>query len=453
LAIRAGLLVGVPVIAGTALPAPPGASAERPADSRSATVAAARQRIRHVVFLIKENRSFDMMFGRFPGANGARRGKLCNGGGWTPLRDAPDRTADPAHDFIAGAIGIDGGRMDCFDRIIRGRNRQGYIQFSREDIPDYWALARHFELADRFFSPDYGPTAEEHLWSMAGGTDRMTGMEKPGWQLGHNRVPREFCDDRSERATSFEPWVRPRSPKIMRLEGSVRSVGLVKERYWFLRWPCIRTPSFRTLPDELRAAGITWREYRGQNAQVNPLRMVRHDWRDPGIRSHIRRPPQFARDAAAGRLPAVSWLTPPWGPSDHPPHSICAGESWTVRMLNRLMRGPDWPTTAVVLTWDDFGGFYDHVAPPHPDIYGLGPRVPAIIISPWARPGAVNHRAMSFDSVLNFVEVVFRLPRLPAQRVDRPLGTDRPARANMLSAFDFARKAPVSKLILRPRSC
>ena len=79
------------------------------------------------------------------------------------------------------------------------------------------------------------------------------------------------------------------------------------------------------------------------------------------------------------------------------------------------MRSPEWKSTVVVLTWDDFGGFFDHVPPPHPDLYGLGPRVPAIIVSPWARV-AVNHEQLSFDSVLNFIETIFNVPRLPLQR-------------------------------------
>jgi phospholipase C len=127
------------------------------------------------------------------------------------------------------------------------------------------------------------------------------------------------------------------------------------------------------------------------------------------------------------------------------------GENWTVRMLNAVMAGPDWRHTAVVLTWDDFGGFYDHVPPPHPDIYGLGPRVPAIIISPWARV-TVNHQLMSFDSMLNLVETLFSLPPLPQQRTDSPKRIDVAAANNMLSAFNFE-KEHTPPLILKQRAC
>ena len=98
-------------------------------------------------------------------------------------------------------------------------------------------------------------------------------------------------------------------------------------------------------------------------------------------------PQDYLHDLRAGTLPSVSWLTPPFALSDHPPTSICQGENWTVQYLNALMQSKYWKSTAIVLTWDDFGGFYDHVPPPHVDLYGDGPRVPAIVISPYARPG------------------------------------------------------------------
>ena len=161
-------------------------------------------------------------------------------------------------------------------------------------------------------------------------------------------------------------------------------------------------------------------------------------------------PEQFLADAKAGALPAVSWLTPPLPRSDHPPGSICAGENWTVEYLNALMQSPDWSTTAVVLTWDDFGGFFDHVAPPHPDLYGLGPRVPTIIISPWARV-TVNHEQLSFDSVLNFIETIFNLQPLPLQRTQS--GNDTAAGNDMLSAFNFDKTTPTPRLVLHPRTC
>src|SRR5581483_7705682 len=97
----------------------------------------------------------------------------------------------------------------------------------------------------------------------------------------------------------------------------------------------------------------------------------------------------FISDAEQGRLPAVTWLTPPTKQSDHPPFSMCAGENWTVRQINAVMGSSLWDSTAIVLLWDDFGGFYDHVAPPQTNPYELGPRVPMMVISPFSRAHTV----------------------------------------------------------------
>ena len=422
-----------------------------PTDQTSASdqLQLAREHIKHIVFLIKENRTFDTLFGRFPGADGATSGKTCHGGGRVPLRQAKDSTHDVPHQFINGVIVIDGGRMDCFNQFIHQKpSLAGYVQYSRSQIPNYWAYARHFELADRFFTSVYAPTAQEHMWTMAGSTGGFTGTEEGGSQNGKG-PGRQYCDDPTERSWSFAPGTAQRDRRIMRIENSADSAPNLMN-VWVQRWPCIRNRGFVTLPDELQQRGISWKEYRGWNTWLQPpVRMVAHDWNNAAIRSRITDPDQFLVDAQSGRLPGVSWVTPPYTLSDHPPYSLCSGENWTVRMLNAVMQGPDWGSTAVILTWDDFGGFYDHVPPPHVDIYGLGPRVPAIIVSPWAAPG-ILHETLSFDSVLNLMETVFHVPRLPQQRP--ALGPDDPAGHDMLGAFDFT-KGPRSRLILNERAC
>jgi phospholipase C len=135
---------------------------------------------------------------------------------------------------------------------------------------------------------------------------------------------------------------------------------------------------------------------------------------------------------------------PPAEESDHPEYgALCAGENWTVRTINAIMASPDWAHTAIFLSWDDFGGFYDHVAPPHVDIYGDGPRVPLVVISPYARPGSVFHETSDFSSVLKFMEVRWQLPWLTAR--------DRDAN-DLLGAFDFAQE-PLDPLPLQERAC
>jgi phospholipase C len=400
----------------------------RPKPTDPATVALARQKIQHVVFVIKENRTFDHLFGRFPGADGATTGRTCDGT-TIPLARAKDSTPDAGHSFLDGFRAIDGGRMDCFEDV-------GYNQYLERDIPSYWAYARAFVLADRFFSSIYGPTGVEHLWTFAAQSDRFTDHERPG-QFGTGQ--RDFCDDPSELMWSFQQLTPEQQDAAYRLEerGAAGVPGI--RDLWTLRWPCT---DVRVLPDLLEDAGISWKSYRGDNTFVQPLRMVRHV-RYSAMWKNVVPDTEFVQDIEAGTLPAVSWLTPSFGLSDHPPVSICRGENWLVQQLNALGRSPYWDSTAVIVTWDDFGGFYDHVPPPHLDIYGLGPRVPMILISPYARRGAIDHDVMEFSSVLRFIERIFDLPAL----------AERDRRADdMLSEFDFE-QAPRDPLLLQPRTC
>jgi phospholipase C len=396
--------------------------------SSDQTVTLARTKIKHIVFVIKENRTFDTMFGRFPGADGVTQGTTCDGR-TIPLRRATDRVGDEGHSFFDGITAVNGGRMDCFAH-------GGYVQYRQQDIPHYWAYARRYTLADRFFSSIYGPTGVEHLWTFASQSDRFIDHERPG-QFGSDH--REFCDDPLETALAFRQMARQEQERVFQAENE-GAQGLTQVRASLTsRWPCF---DVKVLPDLLQQHGISWKDYRGANPFVQPLRMVRHV-RFSKMYSNVVDPTQFLQDVKARQLPSVSWLTPPFVVSDHPPTSICAGENWFVTEMNGLMRSPYWSSTAVILTWDDFGGFYDHVQPPHVDLYGLGPRVPAIVISPWAKPGYIDHDTMEFASVLRFIETIFGLPPL----------TSRDANTNdMLDAFDFT-SPPRQPLILDKRTC
>jgi len=408
-----------PADAGTVSPVAP---------SDPATVAAARSKIKHIVFLIKENRTFDNYFGRYPGADGATTGRTCDGQ-TIPLATAPDRGFAAGHSFTDGITAVDGGKMDCFNSV-------GYVQFSQRQIPDYWKYAQTFALADHFFSSVYGPTGIEHLWTYAAQSDRFVDHERPG-QMGIGR--RQYCDDPLETAFSFRQLTRAQQQQVYDLENQGAQGAAQVTSYWTQRWPCT---NIRVLPDNLQAAGVTWKAYHGQNEWAQPLRMVRHV-RFSSMWKHVVPPEQLYRDIGAGQLPQVSWVTPPFSMSEHPPQSVCEGENWTVHLVDALMQSPDWNSTAIVITWDDFGGFYDHVPPPHVDMYGLGPRVPALIISPYAKRGYVDHTPYEFASVLRFIETVFDVPPL----------TSRDANASdMLDAFDFSQK-PIAPLILPQEDC
>jgi phospholipase C len=422
---------GSPPEEGGASPSEPGpepVSLPEPDPTTPATLAMARDKIEHVVFIIKENRTFDHLFGTFPGADGFTTGETC-GGRTIELARTSDKTPDAGHSFTDGITAINGGRMNCFEQ-------HGYNQYLERDIPNYWAYAREFVLADNFFSSIYGPTGIEHLWTFAAQSDRFTDHERPG-QFATGQ--REFCDDPFELMWSFKQLSPDQVEEAFRLEEQGGSGVLTLRRLWTLRWPCT---DVKVLPDLIEGAGLTWKEYRGDNSFVQPLRIVRHV-RFSDMWKNVVSDDRFITDLRNGELPAVSWLTPSFGLSDHPPASICKGENWLVEQLNALGRSEFWDSTAVVLTWDDYGGFYDHVPPPHVDIYGLGPRVPAIVISPYARRGVVDHDLMEFASVLRLIEQVFELPALN----ERDAGS-----ADMLSTFDFTQQ-PRPPLLLEPRTC
>ncbi len=389
-----------------------------------------------MIFLVKENRTFDTLFGGFPGADGTTRGKLCDGK-TIPLAHAHDDSPGPSHNFTDGITAIDGGKMDCFNELVDGRQLQGYVQYQHDQIPNYWSYARHFTLADHFFSGIYGPTLVEHLDIVAASTGRFIDNERPTqWGSGG---PAGYCDDPAERIDSFRMLSPAQKQQAYRLEQQANVAALQRD-FIVPRWPCM---NLRILPDELQKAGVSWKYYMSPEPFFDVMRMIRHVrygpmWNDVVSES------TFLPDLRSGRLPAVSWLLPPIQVSDHPAYaSLCAGENWTVSILNAIMRSPDWRHTAVVLTWDDFGGFYDHVPPPHEDLYGFGPRVPAIVISPWAKRGFIDRETMSFDSVLRLIETIFRVPPL----------TKRDATAiDMLDAFDFHQR-PIPPLILQQRDC
>lgn len=410
-----------------------------PTDASAHQLRLARTHIEHVVFVIKENRTFDTLFGRFPGADGATTGFTCDGTE-VPLTRAADDAPGPDHSFQGGLRAIHGGQMNCFSELNGGAQLQSYVQYWREDLPAYWALAEHFGLADRFFSSVYGPTGIEHLYTIAATTDRFTDHERAGaeGQYGDNGIPREFCEDPTERAFSFKRLSPAQVEEAFRIEeGS--TPGLLNP-YWTERWPCIDVP---TLPDRLSAKGVPWKYYVGQNDYVKTMKWIRHIRYGPDYRRVVD-DSRFLHDLAAGDLPAVSWVVPDVAESDHPAAgSICRGENWTVELVNALQQSPEWKRTLVVVTWDDFGGFYDHVPPPHVDLYGFGPRVPTIVISPWARSGYIEHQTLEFASVLKTIEEIWDVAPL----TDR----DRSA-ADLLTMLDFEQQ-PTPPLLLEPRSC
>jgi len=379
--------------------------------------------IQHVVFIIKENRSFDQYFGQFPGANGATTGVISTGA-TIPLSHTSDQTThDIDHGWASAVEAINGGKMNQFD-LIPGGNQDGdylsYSQMGQADLPNYWTYATNFVLADNMFSSLQGPTFPNHLYIMAGQSANVISNPKY-FNKGSNVWMNWGCDAESQ-------------VRVTTLNSANKQVNV---------FPCF---DITTVADELESAGVTWRYYAPpqgvsgyQYSILNAINHIRNSdlWSERVVNNS-----QFITDAMNGNLPQVSWVVTGPG-SEHPPTSTCFGEDTTVSQVNAIMQGADWPTTAIFLAWDDFGGFYDHVPPPVEDKFGLGPRVPLIIISPYAKTGYISHTQYEFASILRFIEDRFGLPAL----------TERDSSANgPEDSFDFT-QSPRAPLVLQPRSC
>ncbi len=375
----------------------------------------AQNPIRHIVFIVKENRSFDHYFGKFPGADGEGYGDT-HTGQVIPLSRAPDRIYyHLGYTNEKTLLGMNGGKMNQFD--LTAPDLIAYTQYDEADIPNYWAYARNFVLADHAFESAHGPSFANRLFTIA--AQAGAAIENPDGPAAYLTWG---CDtDQYTQVYSLD------------LRGYLRQ-----------QRPCY---DFPTLADRLTGRGLSWRYYGPLESETgykwNSFNAIDHIRNSEAWAANVVPEEQFEADALAGALPTMSWLTPTYPNTEHPPESVCVGENWTVRQINAVMSGPLWDQTAIFITWDDFGGFYDHVPPPEVDRYGLGPRVPMLIISPYARAGTVVSTVYEFSSVLAFAETVFGLR--PLTRRDRNA-------SNMFDSFDF-QQTPLSPLILQERGC
>ncbi len=335
--------------------------------------------IEHVVLMVKENHTFDNYFGLFEGANGFS------------LPHAINPHADLPHSRDVALAEFNDGKMDGFTSNAKS-------QYYEADIPHYWAYADNFALCDNFFSSVLGPSFPNHLYMIAaqsGGIidEPMGADERWGWDANANaRVA--FLDENGKRS---------------------------------YRYPGI---DIKTVGDILEEKGRTWKYYTSRRIESgelwSPYKAIKHIYNTAKFNEHVVDNEEFERDISNDDLPDMSWLLPSFDLSEHPGKDISAGEAWSVRMINSLMSSRAWNTTALFMVWDDYGGWYDHVPPPQIDRFGLGFRVPCIVISPYVK-NEVSHVQYDFTSILKFVETLFGLPSL----------TERDKSANdMMCMFD-----------------
>jgi phospholipase C len=374
--------------------------------------------IKHVVVIIQENRTFNNIFAGFKGADSSMYGYTHNGTK-VRLRAMSFKGPDIYHEWKNAMTDWNGGRMDGFDEdqftdgAPAGTYPYAYLQ--RSLVAPYWTMAREYVLADRMFPTMFGPTFTAHLDLIASTTNLTSGEAEVD---GPTAQP-WGCDAPSGTTTFLL------NPQRVESGGGP--------------FPCFT--QYNTMAQTLDAAGVSWKYY---SPTVNiaggrlwspfaAIRQVRYssDWNKV-----ISPQTRVLSDAANGALAQVSWVTPDLADSDHAGSQSDKGPSWVAGVVNAIGESRYWNSTAIVVLWDDWGGWYDNLAPPQLDFVGLGIRVPCIVISPYARAAYVSHTQYEFGSILKFIEEAFHASALgPASRGY----TD--SRSNSLAdSFDFKQK-------------
>jgi len=437
-----------------------------PAPAVVSTSTAGIHKIQHVVIIMQENRSFDDYFGTYPGADGfpTQNGQISvcipdpkQGHCVSPYHNPLDVNAGGPHSVTDSAKDIDGGKMDGFviqaeaahdciptllAQCIYDQNHpdvMGYID--GQEIPNYWAYAQNFVLNDHMFAPIASWSLPAHLFLVSEWSAKCSQRDNPASCVNAPQAPDQ-------------------TPDFSLLRGDKN----------------IQPPNYAwtDLTYLFHAHDVTWKYYvangtepdcendaqvcqpKPQNAGTpgiwNPLAWFTTVRQDDQL-GNIVPLDTFYADAKAGTLPSVAWLAPNSVTSEHAPARISDGQTYVTGAINAIMQSPDWDSTAIFLSWDDWGGFYDHVVPPTVDVNGYGMRVPSLVISPYARKGYIDHQVLSHDAYAKFIEDDFlggaRLdPQTDGRPDPRPDVRDNlPQLGNLAADFDFS-QPPRPPLIL-----
>ncbi|HVA34164.1 MAG TPA: alkaline phosphatase family protein [Candidatus Baltobacteraceae bacterium] len=353
-----------------------------------------RTPIQHVVVVVQENRSYDNLFATFPGGDGTTTGKTPTG--TIPLKKSPlVSRLTPTNDYPQCQRDYDKGKMDGFYTVPVENNpgRYVYRYVDPAKIVPYWTLAKDYVLADHMFQTQCSSSFTAHQDLIAAGTPI--------------NATEDVIDDPNN-----QPWACP-APT-----GTVTSLISKKAGYLFEQgpFPCL---GYSTLRDSLDAKHVSWKYYvpqlgSGFDGNIwNAFAAIKAVYNTAEYRANVVSPEtQVFSDITNGKLANVTWVIPDFTNSDHPGANSDTGPSWVAQVVNAIGQSQYWNSTAIVVVWDDWGGWYDHVPPPQYGMGELGFRVPMIAISPYARAGYVSHKQYEFGSIVKFIETTFGLPSL-----------------------------------------
>ena len=426
-------------------------------NSTSYTIDPNIHKIKHIIVIMQENRSFDSYFGTYPGADGLPanacvpdpRSKQCV----QPYHDTADLNHGGPHAAASASADINSGKLNGFIAQAEGGKIKGCITNPNDpactgangksdttdvmgyhtaaEIPNYWSYAQHYVLQDHMFEPNASWSLPSHLF--------MTS----GWSA--------IC-------SSSDPMSCNNS-----LDNTRNGKNVANNDY-----------AWTDLTYLLHKNNVSWGYYLSNGSQPdcaddqelctagtqtvkvpsiwNPLPQFDTVKQDNQL-SNIQEVSNYYAAVKSGNLPAVSWIVPNGKVSEHPPALVSVGQAYVTSIINAAMQGPDWNSTAIFLSWDDWGGFYDHVTPPTVDENGYGLRVPGLVISPYAKQGYIDKQTLSFDAYLKFIEDDFlggaRIdPKTDGRPDPRPTVRENVSiLGNLINDFDFS-QSPRPSMVL-----
>jgi phospholipase C len=379
-------------------------------------------KIKHVVIIFQENRTVDNLFNGLKGADTVQSGLDSTGQHVKLASELLTAPYDVDHEHKAVVVAYDDGHMDGFNLLQSNcgaghkqcppKDARPYAYVPRREVGPYFAMATQYAFADRMFQSNAGPSFPSHQYILSGTStisknSRLRAADNP---MTAEQAFTGGCDS-------------PKGSLVLLID---EGGGENHEAY-----PCFDRPA---LPDLIEAKSLSWRYYQAQpGADLwNGPDAIRHIRNSSDYSRHVVMPPsQIFTDIKNGSLDNVVWVTPTRAASDHAGNTDGSGPSWVASVVNAIGKSKYWNSTAIFVTWDDWGGWYDHVKPPQYNSYELGFRVPLVAISPYAKQGFVSHRQHEFGSILKFTEKAFGLGSL---------GTTDVRSDDLTDCFNFSQK-------------